>query len=89
MKHTLRILLSISIILFLGFCKTDKENIKDPNYTDSKQAQNLKYNDPRAKSLVEIVERLEKNSVSFTGEFSMKIQSGENLREVNNVNGKI
>ena len=89
MKHTLRILLSISIILFLGFCKTDKENIKDPDYTDSKQAQNLKYNDPRAKSLVEIVERLEKNSVSFTGEFSMKIQSGENLREVNNVNGKI
>ena len=67
----------------------EKENIKDPNYTDSKQAQNLKYNDPRAKSLVEIVERLEKNSVSFTGEFSMKIQSGENLREVNNVNGKI
>ncbi len=89
MKKTNSIILLITVILFLDSCTTDKTNVKDIVYTDTKQLQNLRYNDPRAKSLVEIVERLEKNSVSFTGEFSMKIQSGENLREVNNVNGKI
>ncbi len=89
MKKTNYLLLLITLTLFINYCTAKTDNIKDPDYVDAKQAQNLKYNDPRAKSLVEIVERMEKNSTSFTGEFSMKIQSGENLREVNNVNGKI
>lgn len=87
MKKSISILLLFSLIL-LG-CRTGEENTKDPIYTDSKQTQNLKYGDPRAKSLVEIVERLEKNSTSFVGEFTMKILSGDKLRETNTVNGKI
>ncbi|HMV41092.1 MAG TPA: hypothetical protein PK079_03985 [Leptospiraceae bacterium] len=87
MKKTISILFLFSLIL-LG-CKTEEGSVKEPEYTDGKQTQNLKYNDPRAKSLVEIVERLEKNSNSFTGEFTMKILSGDKLKESNTVNGKI
>ena len=89
MKNILQNLFLISFLFTLNHCTSDREVIKDEGYTDTKQLQNLRYNDQRAKSLVEIVEKLEKNSVSFTGEFSMKILSGEKLREVNNVNGKI
>lgn len=84
-----RTLFILAFVLTLSYCTSDKETIKEPDYTDTKQLQNLRYSDPRAKPLVEIVEKLEKNSVSFSGEFSMKILSGEKLREVNNVNGKI
>lgn len=82
----------LSLILFtLSFygCSSTNEIITEPEYSDAKQLQNLKYSDPRAKSLVEIIERLENNSVSFTGEFSMKILSGDKLKEANTVNGKI
>ena len=81
MKNILQNLFLISFLFTLNHCTSDREVIKDEGYTDTKQLQNLRYNDQRAKSLVEIVEKLEKNSVSFTGEFSMKILSGEKLRE--------
>ena len=88
MKKIFQLLLLISLYSFNN-CKTDTTIVNAPDFDESKQAQNLKYTDPRAKSLVEIVERLEKNSSSFTGEFSMKILSGDKLKEANNVNGKI
>jgi outer membrane lipoprotein-sorting protein len=89
MKKKFQILLIILIIISINFCETDSNIVNKPVSDDTKQLQNFKYNDPRSKPLVEIVERLEKNSTSFTGEFSMKILSGEKLKEANNVNGKI
>ena len=69
--------------------KKFSKKVNKPDFDDTSQTQNLKYKDPRAKSLVEIVEKLEKESTSFTGEFSMKILSGDKLKEANTVNGKM
>ena len=83
---------SILILLFFflnSSCRSKGEEILNPDGTKTVQRQFLKYSDPKSKPLVDLIESLERNSISFSGDFSMKIQTGEKLRESNNLNGKI
>lgn len=80
-----------SLIIILQFCLCVERPIKEPQpeFTDNKIKEQYKFNDPRSKVLQNMIENIEKNSQSFQGEFSMKIRNGENLRDVNSLNGKI
>ena len=80
--------LTYLLIIFINCISTDEKQFI-PELNGGSQKQFYKYTDPKAKDLVRLVEDLENSSVSFTGEFSMKINSGENLKDSNSLKGKI
>ena len=65
MKKIFQLLLLFSFYSFNN-CKTDTSIVNAPDFDESKQAQNLKYTDPRAKSLVEIVKTVYTEGIVFT-----------------------
>lgn len=89
-RNMLRLILILVVLLLLSLCKTTSEpEIQAPAYTDKSQVENFKYEDPRSKPMTELFERLYRESASFTGDFNMKILSGEKLKESNSLEGKI
>jgi outer membrane lipoprotein-sorting protein len=78
-----------TLIFLLIFCFPKTEQIKEPVFSNNKINEQYKFNDPRSKNLLSLIEGIEKNSQSFQGEFSMKIKTGENLKDTNSLNGKI
>jgi outer membrane lipoprotein-sorting protein len=90
MKHKLFIIFLLSLFSYIANCKTSDDSIKevvDYDLGDSKGYISTKSS--KAIPFLSFLKTLESESKSFKGEFTMKIQSGEGLKDLNRLNGKI
>ncbi|MCX7999074.1 MAG: hypothetical protein N3A69_09015 [Leptospiraceae bacterium] len=79
----------ITVLFFtLNFCKTEqiRENLE---YSDDSTDGYYPPNHKRNSELLTLTRRLEGEISSFSGDFKMQIRSGEGLKTINNLDGKI
>ncbi|MDX1957581.1 MAG: hypothetical protein SFU98_03355 [Leptospiraceae bacterium] len=80
--------LCIFILLLIVHC-ISKDINEEVIYDDPSLVGYYSLKNPKNKDFQESLKQIEEKAVSFKGEFSMKIQSGENLKNTDRVNGKI
>ncbi len=78
------------IILSILFqtCKT-VEHVEDVEFLSVRQAKYYPYGSKKSEGLVMAAENLDKESVSYSGDFSIRIVSGGKVKEILNLEGRI
>ncbi|MCE9501247.1 MAG: hypothetical protein K8R21_12240 [Leptospira sp.] len=77
-----------SALLILISC-TSAPDIEDVQFLSAKQKKFHPFSDKRSAPLIAMTERLDSDSQSFSGDFSIRIESGINQKEKINLDGRI
>ncbi len=76
------------ILTLLQSCRT-VEQIEDVDFLSRRQAKYYSYTSKKSQILILAAENLDKESVSYSGDFSIRIASGVKVKEIVNLEGRI
>ncbi|MBE7410886.1 MAG: hypothetical protein L6Q54_04220 [Leptospiraceae bacterium] len=83
-----KIFIYATILSFIWSCQTT-EKIEDIDFLSVRQGKYYPYNNKKSKELISIAENLDKESISYSGDFTIKIVTGSKVKEILNLEGKV